>query len=68
VNPIVALMIVGGLWIAITRLLANSLGHDAEPSTAARRHPRIVTWHQIPTNRPTAAFPDSRAAVRPPRT
>jgi hypothetical protein len=63
VNAVLALILVGVLWVAVTRLLERSLyPDDVEVATGTRLEPGVRTWTEIPTNRRIDTFPDHRTA------
>ncbi len=62
-NAILALILVGVLWVAVARVLERSLhSEDAEVAPVAPRQPVFRSWAQIPTNCRLGAFPDSLTA------
>ena len=62
-NAVLALILVGVLWVAVARVLERSLqSDDAEVAPVAQPEPVFRTWAQIPTNCRLGAFPDSRTA------
>jgi hypothetical protein len=62
VSALVVLIIIGVLWIAISRTLAASLRQRANSAFSDRISVLMTTtetptWHQVPDNRPTHRFP-----------
>jgi hypothetical protein len=65
VNALIALVIIGVLWIAINKVLTASLRYDRYAALSARisalsTPTATSTSHEVPDNRPTNRFPRAR--------